>query len=86
MLPAGHRPSILFVSMMHGQAISDNEIYLLIKYIKSVLGRVAKRLSYIQDALCLKVNVHAINYFKMVLYDFAVGGQKKASRPSLQFV
>ena len=31
--------------MMHGKQISDNEIYLLIKYIKSVLWRVAKRLS-----------------------------------------
>jgi len=41
--------------------ISDNEIYLLIKYIKSVLWRVAKRLSYIQEARCLKVNtVHNI--------------------------
>jgi len=28
---------------------------LLIKYIKSVLWRVAKRLSYIEDARCLKV-------------------------------
>ena len=37
--------------------ISDNEIYLLIKYIKSVLWRVVKRLSYIQDARCLKVKV-----------------------------
>ena len=36
--------------------ISDNKIYLLIKYIKSVLWRVAKGLSYIQDARCLKVN------------------------------
>ena len=35
--------------------ISDNEIYLLIKYIKSVLWRVAKRLSYTEDARCLKV-------------------------------
>jgi len=35
--------------------ISDNELYLLIKYIKSVLWRVAKRLSYIEDALCIKV-------------------------------
>jgi hypothetical protein len=35
--------------------ISDNEIYLLIKYIKSILWRVAKRLSYIEDARCLKV-------------------------------
>ena len=31
-------------------------MYLLIKYIKSVLWRVAKRLSYIKDARCLKVN------------------------------
>ena len=35
--------------------MSDNEIYLLIKYIKSVLWRVAKRLFYIEDARCLKV-------------------------------
>jgi len=35
--------------------ISDNEIYLLIKYIQSVLWRVVKRLSYIEDARCLKV-------------------------------
>jgi len=36
--------------------ILDNEIYLLIKYIKSVLWRVAKLLSYTEDARCLKVN------------------------------
>jgi len=42
--------------MMHSQAISDNEIYLLIKYIKSVLSRAAKCLSYTEDARCLKVN------------------------------
>ena len=36
--------------------ISDNEIYLLIKYIKSALWRVAKRLSYMEEARCLKVN------------------------------
>jgi len=35
--------------------ISNNDIYLLIKYIKSILWRVAKRLSYIEDARCLKV-------------------------------
>ena len=35
--------------------ISVNEIYLLIKYIKSVLWRVAKRLSYTEDTRCLKV-------------------------------
>ena len=39
--------------------ISDNEIYLLTKYIKSVLWRVAKRLSYIEDARCLKVNTRS---------------------------
>ena len=38
--------------------ISDNEIYLLIKYIKSIFWRVAKRLPYIQDARCLKVKVY----------------------------
>ena len=36
--------------------ISDNEVYLLIKYIKSFFWRVGKRLSYIKDARCLKVN------------------------------
>ena len=35
--------------------ISDNEIYLLIKYIKSILWRVAKRLFYTEDTQCLKV-------------------------------
>ena len=35
--------------------ISDKEIYLLSKYIKSILWRVAKCLSYIDDARCLKV-------------------------------
>jgi hypothetical protein len=40
---------------MHGQANIRYDIYLLIKYIKSVLWRVAKRLSYIEDARCLKV-------------------------------
>ena len=37
--------------------ISYNEIYLLIKYIKSVLWRVVKRLSYKEDAQCLKVKL-----------------------------
>ena len=42
---------------MQVKQISDREIYLLIKYIKSVLWRVAKRLSYIEDARCLKVKI-----------------------------
>jgi len=37
--------------------MSDNEIYLLIKYIKSVLWRVAKCLSYIEESRCVKVNI-----------------------------
>ena len=35
--------------------ISDNEMYLLIKYIRSVLWREAKRLSCTEDAWCPKV-------------------------------
>jgi len=45
--------------------ISENEIYLLIKYIKSVLWRAVKRLSSIEDARCLKVNWYS---FYSVLY------------------
>ena len=37
--------------------ISVNEIYFLIKYTKRVLWRVKKRLSYIEDARCLKVKL-----------------------------
>ena len=40
--------------------ISDNEIYLLITYITSVVWKVAKRLSYIKDARCLKVNMAVV--------------------------
>jgi hypothetical protein len=36
--------------------MSDNDIYLLIKYIKNVVCRVAKRLSHIEDARCLKID------------------------------
>ena len=41
--------------------ISDNEIYLLIKYIKSVLWRVSKCVSYIEEARCLKVNKEIVH-------------------------
>ena len=41
--------------------ISDNEIYLLIKYIKSVLWRVVKRLSYIENARCLRVKIGLVH-------------------------
>ena len=43
--------------------ISANEIYLLIKYIKSVLWRVAKCLSYVEEARCLKVKVKLLNLY-----------------------
>ena len=46
--------------------ISDNEIYLLIKYTKSVLWRVAKRLSYIQDARCLMFKCIAPHRHKLL--------------------
>ena len=36
--------------------MTDNEIYLLIKYIKSVLWKVVKSPSYIEDARRLKFN------------------------------
>ena len=41
--------------------ISENEIYLLIKYIKSVLWRGTKCLSYIEEARCLKVKQRILN-------------------------
>ena len=47
--------------------ISDSEIYLLIKYIKNVPWRVAKRLSYIEDARCLKVNVNSTSLQKCLV-------------------
>ena len=50
--------------------ISDNEIYLLIKYVKSGLWRVAKHLSYIEDARCLKVNRVEILYQRISLLRF----------------
>ena len=42
--------------------ISDNEIYLLIKYIKSVLWRVVNACPNIQDARCPKV-VNSVDAF-----------------------
>ena len=50
--------------------ISNNEIYLLIKYIKSVLWRAPKLLSYIEDARCLKVNVFFSCFPTNFLYYF----------------
>ena len=49
--------------------ISDNEIYLLIKYIKSVLWRVAKRLSYIEEARCLMVKIMELTTFKWLQFN-----------------
>ena len=41
-------------------------MYLLIKYIKSVLWRAAKRLSYIGDARCLKVNADTPSKYSLL--------------------
>ena len=49
---------LLFISMTQVKQLSDNEIYLLIKYVKSVFLKVAKRLFCIQDARSLKVNAN----------------------------
>jgi len=43
---------------------------LLIKYIKSVLWKVAKYLSYIEDARCLNVNSNNSNEYIIVTLDF----------------
>jgi len=48
--------------------ISDNEIYLLIKYIKSVLWRVAKHLSHTEDTWCLKVKAVTDVYVYKYIY------------------
>ena len=53
--------------------MSDNEIYLLITYIKSVLWRVAKLLSYIEDVRCLRVN-DASRFHRLVRERGGVGG------------
>jgi len=46
---------------------------LLIKYIKSVLWRVVKRLSYIQDARCLKVKLNfPFSFLLSLMYKFAL--------------
>ena len=55
--------------------ISDNEIYLLIKYIKSVLWRVVKRLSYIGDAQCLKVKISVADLW---IHDLRISSEFKA--------
>jgi len=52
---------------------------LLIKYIKSVLWRVTKRLSYIEDARCLKVNIVSLDIHTVNL-------KKKISNGSLMYV
>ena len=54
---------------MQVKQISDIEIYLLTKYIKNILWRVAKRLSYIEDARCLN--------FKMGLQEVGCGGMAR---------
>ena len=71
--------------------ILDNEIYLLIKYIKSVLWRVSKCLSYIEEARCLRVNVNFNVFLKLIkvhllarelyIYQNARCNNKKKTQP-----
>ena len=46
---------IIYINDARSSKYQIKKYFLLIKYIKSVLWGVAKRLSYIQDARCLKV-------------------------------
>ena len=50
-------------------------IYLLIKYKKSVLWRVAKCLSYIEEARCLKVKIGLgeLDFCDVAVTEFAEG-------------
>ena len=61
--------------------ISDNEIYLLIKYIKSVLWWVAKDLSYIEDPRCLEVNYDPLNIWGSFYKNTMLRNFKKCGRP-----
>ena len=54
---------------------------MLIKYTKSVLWRVAERLSYIEDAWCLKVNVRNREKFNN-----GVSGCKDGGRELIRFL
>ena len=71
-----HRPGrpMHYITLYTVKQISNNEIYLLIKYIKIVLWRVAKRLSYIEDARYLKVNLQEAdpchNTRRKTLYEY----------------
>ena len=68
--------------------MSDNEIYLLIKYIKSVPWRVAKPLSYIEEARCLKVKRQSLVvsdwfHLPLVIQNHKGGGPLKDLLPFL---
>ena len=58
--------------------ISDNEIYLLIKHIKSLLWRVAKSLSYIEEARCVKVN--EVEAYQATCFDSTVKESSSGSK------
>ena len=60
--------------------ISDNEIYLLIKYIKSVPCIVTKRLSYTDDARCVKVKSMTEIQSQMPLLALSTAGSKSKDR------
>ena len=64
---------IIYINDARSSKYQIMKYILLIKYIKSVLWRVAKRLSSIEEARYLKVNINAllkpyIVYYKSSLY------------------
>ena len=65
--------------------ISDNEIYLLIKYIKSVLWRVAKCLFYIEESRCLKVNIMGLDSSVGIAARYGLDGPEIESRWEARF-
>ena len=78
---------------MQVKQISDNEIHVFIKYTKRVLWRVAKRLFYIEDARCLKVNlVHGrqirtgFGYEVVTLNGAIMIGSKIETHMSISFI
>jgi len=49
--------------------INPLALEILIKYIKSILWRVAKRLSYIEDAQCLKVKAVSFHLSSLLFFN-----------------
>jgi len=76
--------------------VPPNEIYMFIKYIKSFLWREPERLSYIEDAWCLKVKIVVLWYVmpfisvitfslkKTLMLPFSVSSDRKTGKAETQ--